>query len=38
MLEGVKVARSTEKDEIILSGNDLELVSQSGTILVPHST
>jgi len=30
MLEGVKVTRSTEKDEIILSGNDLELVSQSG--------
>jgi large subunit ribosomal protein L9e len=29
MLEGVKVARSTEKDEIILTGNDVELVSQS---------
>ncbi|ELR12883.1 ribosomal protein L6, putative [Acanthamoeba castellanii str. Neff] len=29
MLEGVKVTRSTEKDEIILTGNDLELVSQS---------
>lgn len=30
MLEGVKITRSTEKDEIILSGNDLEQVSQSG--------
>jgi len=29
MLPGVKVTRSTEKDEIVLTGNDLELVSQS---------
>ncbi len=35
MLEGVKVTRSTEKDEIILTGNNLELVSQSGTKYPP---
>ena len=29
MLEGVKIARSDAKDEIILTGNDLEAVSQS---------
>jgi len=29
MLEGVEVARSTVKDEIVLTGNDVELVSQS---------
>jgi len=29
MLEGVKVVRSTEKDEIILTGSDIETVSQS---------
>lgn len=32
MLEGVKVIRSEKvKDEIVLTGNDVELVSQSGT-------
>lgn len=36
MLEGVKVTRSTEKDEIILTGNDLELVSQSGMPPLMH--
>lgn len=29
MLEGVKVDRSTQKDEIIITGNDIEKVSQS---------
>ncbi len=38
MLEGVKVTRSTEKDEIILTGNDLELVSQSGTYILHITT
>lgn len=32
MLEGVKIEHSTaQKDEIILTGNDLDNVSQSGT-------
>ena len=31
MLEGVKIERSEKtKDELVLTGNDLELVSQSG--------
>jgi large subunit ribosomal protein L9e len=35
MLEGVTVARSEkQKDEIILTGNDIEKVSQSGTQLI----
>jgi len=34
MLEGVKIARSDAKDEIILTGNDLEAVSQSGKFFV----
>ena len=33
MLEGVTVAESTaQKDELILTGNDIDNVSQSGTL------
>lgn len=34
MLEGVTVSQSaTQKDELVLTGNDLEAVSQTGTVL-----
>ena len=33
---GVTCAQSKNKDEIILEGNDVELVSRSGTLLLHH--